>query len=90
MLGELWRNMLKSSTEGVVGVLAIFTYLGVLLAAACYRIRQGDYLDPDDPEHLETLAPQDGCGGDAGCTRDALASTADQAGSPGSSATSAR
>lgn len=38
---ELIGNMLHSSVEGTIGVIGIFTYLAVIVAASLYRIHEG-------------------------------------------------
>ena len=38
---ELVQNMLHSSVEGTIGVIAIFSYLAVILVASIYRIHEG-------------------------------------------------
>ena len=38
---ELLKNMSHSTVPGIFGVLGIFTYLGAILVAAIYRIREG-------------------------------------------------
>jgi len=41
VLSTLIHNMLHSSAAGTVGVMGILTYLGVIIIAALYRIREG-------------------------------------------------
>lgn len=41
MLGELFGNMMHSTVQGFIGVTGIFLYLGAIVAAAMYRIKEG-------------------------------------------------
>ncbi len=38
---ELLKNMLESTTPGYFGVIGIFTFLAAIVAAAIYRIHEG-------------------------------------------------
>ena len=41
MLGELFHNMMSSSTQGFVGVSLIFIYLVWIVTTALVRIKEG-------------------------------------------------
>ncbi|GAB7081979.1 hypothetical protein [Megalodesulfovibrio paquesii] len=43
-LSELWHNMLQSTLPGTLGVIGIFTYMGLILTTAMYRIFKGDHM----------------------------------------------
>lgn len=43
-LSELWHNMLQSTPQGYLGVIAIFVYMAAIVGTALYRIKKGDHL----------------------------------------------